>query len=109
MKKFMGTPYPRRWFTSNSHNRLSSEVTGKDGDVIHAYRASDGMVCVNVSQRDMSVIAAAPELLEELQRMVAEYDSEIIDKYEGTRAFDSMLAVAYKARVVIAKALGEKS
>lgn len=107
MKKFMGTPYPWRWFTSNSHARLSSEATGKDGDVIHAYKAYDGMACVNVSQSDMAAIATAPELLEELQRMVAEYDSEIIDKYEG-KAFDSMLDVADKARMVIAKALGEK-
>lgn len=109
MSEFKGTPYPWRWFTSNSHNRLSSEVTGKDGDVIHAFRASDGMVCVNVNQRDMAVIAAAPELLEELRHMVKKYESEIIDRYEGTSSFEEMLAVAAKARLVIAKALGEKS
>lgn len=93
MNKFMGTPYPWRWFTSNSHNRLSSEVTGKDGDVIHAFKASDGMVCVNVNQRDMAVIAAAPELLEALQSVIAIADRD-------TDVFNA-------AKAVIAKALGQ--
>jgi hypothetical protein len=106
MNKFMGTPYPWRWFTSNSHNRLSSEVTGKDGDVIHAYRASDGMFCVNVSQRDMPVIAAAPELLEALQEMVA-----IVKKntYPTPDKPSSTWGRMEAAEEVIAKALGEKS
>ncbi|WP_254303162.1 hypothetical protein [Rahnella sp. BCC 1045] len=93
MTKFMGTPYPWKWFTSNSHNRLSSEVTGKDGDVIHAFKASDGMVCVNVSQWDMPVIAAAPELLEALQSVIAIADRD-------TDVFNA-------AKAVIAKALGQ--
>lgn len=93
MNKFMGTPYPWRWFTSNSHNRLSSEVTGKDGDVIHAFKASDGMVCVNVNQRDMAVIAAAPELLEALQSVIAIADRD-------TDVFNA-------AKAVITKALGQ--
>lgn len=95
MTKFMGTPYPWKWFTSNSHNRLSSEVTGKDGDVIHAFKASDGMVCVNVNQRDMAVIAAAPELLEALQDALHAYD-----KHGEHSEWDF-------ARTAIAKALGE--
>lgn len=95
MTKFMGTPYPWKWFTSNSHNRLSSEVTGKDGDVIHAFKASDGMICVNVNQRDMAVIAAAPELLEALQDALHAYD-----KHGEHSEWDF-------ARAAIAKALGE--
>ena len=95
MNKFIGTPYPWKWFTSNSHNRLSSEVTGKDGDVIHAFRASDGMVCVNVNQRDMAVIATAPELLEALQDALHAHD-----KHGEHSEWDF-------AREVIAKALGQ--
>jgi hypothetical protein len=44
---------------SNSMARLSSIPSGKDGDVLSAFRASDGVPCVSVSQRDMAFIAAA--------------------------------------------------
>ncbi|MEU9065254.1 ead/Ea22-like family protein, partial [Streptomyces sp. NPDC048430] len=53
------TPGPWEWFTSNSMARLSSTPSGKDGDVLSAFRASDGVPCVSVSQRDMAFIAAA--------------------------------------------------
>lgn len=53
------TPGPWKWFTSNSMARLSSTPSGKDGDVISAFRASDGVPCVSVSQSDMAFIAAA--------------------------------------------------
>ncbi|EMK1274664.1 ead/Ea22-like family protein [Serratia marcescens] len=66
------TPGPWEWFTSNSMARLSSTPSGKDGDVLRAFRASDGVPCVSVSQRDMAFIAAANpavvlELLAELE------------------------------------------
>lgn len=53
------TPGPWEWFTSNSMARLSSTPSGKDGDVLSAFRASDGVPCVSVSQPDMAFIAAA--------------------------------------------------
>ncbi len=66
------TPGPWEWFTSNSMARLSSTPSGKDGDVLSAFRASDGVPCVSVSQPDMAFIAAANpavvlELLAELE------------------------------------------
>ncbi|WP_236588803.1 ead/Ea22-like family protein [Serratia ureilytica] len=66
------TPGPWEWFTSNSMARLSSIPSGKDGDVLSAFRASDGVPCVSVSQYDMAFIAAANpavvlELLSELE------------------------------------------
>ncbi|MDX6839774.1 hypothetical protein [Hafnia paralvei] len=48
-----------QWFTSNSHNRLSSLESGKDGDVISAFKAVDGMACVSVSKPNMAFIASA--------------------------------------------------
>jgi len=108
MKKFMGTPYPWRWFTSNSHARLSSEVTGKDGDVIHAYKAHDGMACVNVKQCDMAVIATAPELLHHLQLMVEDYESRARDIYDGTGSLEDLLSFTDDARKAIGIALGVK-
>ncbi|WP_241170090.1 ead/Ea22-like family protein [Serratia marcescens] len=53
------TPGPWEWFTSNSMARLSSTPSGKDGDVLSAFRASDGVPCVSVSQHNMAFIAAA--------------------------------------------------
>lgn len=66
------TPGPWEWFTSNSMARLSSTPSGKDGDVLSSFRASDGVPCVSVSQYDMAFIAAANpaavlELLAELE------------------------------------------
>lgn len=56
------TPSPWRWWTSNSMRRLSSDTTGKDGDVISATIASDGVAVVVVKEEDMPVIEAAPDL-----------------------------------------------
>ncbi|HCG1391861.1 TPA: ead/Ea22-like family protein [Pseudomonas aeruginosa] len=53
------TQGPWEWFTSNSMARLSSIPSGKDGDVLSAFRASDGVPCVSVSQHDMAFIATA--------------------------------------------------
>lgn len=95
MSEFKGTP--GKWFYRAELGELASTHKGVIADLL----------CDSYQDENGYLLAAAPELLEELQRMVAEYDAEIIDKYEGTRAFDSMLAVADKARLVIAKALGQ--
>ncbi|MEL5317636.1 ead/Ea22-like family protein [Serratia ureilytica] len=78
------TPGPWEWFTSNSMARLSSTPSGKDGDVLSAFRASDGVPCVSVSQHNMAFIAAANpaaviELLAELEaknKRIAELEAE---------------------------------
>lgn len=79
------TPGPWEWFTSNSMARLSSTPSGKDGDVLSAFRASDGVPCVSVSQRDMAFIATANPavilaLLAELEakdERIAELEAEV--------------------------------
>jgi len=67
------TPGPWRWWTSNSHHRLSSDPSGKDGDVIHAYRAKDGLCVIAVKEADAALIVAAvnelPALLDELEAL----------------------------------------
>ena len=68
-----------KWFTSNSHKRLSSIASGKDGDVISAFRATDGVPCVNVSQPNMEFIEALnPDvvfaLIEQLEAAQRERD-----------------------------------
>ena len=103
MSEFKGTKGP--WHFS-FHGSENCWVTDSENDKAIAkitHYAKDA----EQQKANFHLIASAPELLEELQRMVDEYDAEIIDKYEGTRAFESMLAVADKARLVIAKALGQ--
>lgn len=58
------TPGRWRWWTSNSMRRLSSDATGKDGDVISATIASDGVAVVCVKGEDMPVLAAARSMVE---------------------------------------------
>lgn len=59
-----------KWWTSNSKNRLTS-MGGFDGDVISAYRASDGVPSVNCSQTNRSYIEAAnpAAILELIERL----------------------------------------
>lgn len=63
MSKEKHTPGPWEWWTSNSFLRLSSQG-GKDGGVIDSYKMSDGHTSLSVKYADMSLIAAAPDLLE---------------------------------------------
>lgn len=94
MKRFMGTPGPWEWWTSNSFLRLSSKTTGRDGDVIDSFGMSDGATSLSVKADDMNLIAAAPDLLEALQAVVRVADRQ-------TDEFDM-------ARAAISKALGEE-
>lgn len=55
------TPGPWEWWTSNSFRRLSAG--GKDGAVLNAVVLRDGCADIQVSEADMAVIAAAPEML----------------------------------------------
>lgn len=72
------TPGPWRWWTSNSHARLSSDATGKDGDVISAIIAFDGAPVLAVREVDQRAIAAMrntlPSLLAEVRRLRQEVE-----------------------------------
>lgn len=94
MKRFMGTPGPWEWWTSNSFLRLSSKTTGRDGDVIDSFGMSDGATSLSVKAYDMNLIAAAPDLLEALQAVV--------------RVADRQTDELDMARAAISKALGEE-
>lgn len=104
MEDYKYTPGPWKWWTSNSFLRLSSEATGKDGDVIDSYKMSDGYTSLSVKYEDMHLIAAAPELLEALQEMV-----DIVKKhsYPTPDKPSSNYSRAEAAEAVIAKALGK--
>lgn len=94
------TPGPWQWWTSNSFLRLSSQATGKDGDVIDSFKMSDGATSLSVKVDDMHLIAAAPDLLEALQAMLNKaYKQNWNDQYPDEVS---------KAQAAISKALGEE-
>lgn len=65
------TPGPWEWWTSCSWKRLTSkDAAGRwmqQGNVLCPSIASDGHPVLDVSEADMSLIAAAPDLLEALK------------------------------------------
>lgn len=101
MEKFRGTPGPWEWWTSNSFLRLSSKATGKDGDVIDSFKMSDGQTALSVKVDDMHLIAAAPDLLEALQKAV-----DVIKAGPNVNYLRRFGAVN-KAHAAINKALGK--
>ena len=78
------TPGPWRWWTSCSFRRLSSDATGKDGDVLHGtIQLSDGHTDVACSDEDKAFIAesrtALPACIDELRRSRAREADAAID------------------------------
>ena len=103
MSREKHTPGPWEWWTSNSFLRLSSQG-GKDGGVIDSYRMSDGHTSLSVKHADMALIAAAPDLLEALQRLKTEIILSDVDMDYIESHFRPWLD---KARAAISKATGE--
>lgn len=97
------TPGPWQWWTSNSFVRLSSQATGKDGDVIDSFKMSDGATSLSVKVSDMHLIAAAPDLLNELQRL-RDYVINICGVDDGDCDSEHPLM---SSKAAIIKALGE--
>lgn len=98
------TPGPWQWWTSNSFLRLSSQATGKDGDVIDSFKMSDGATSLSVKVDDMHLIAAAPNLLNELQRL-RDYVINICGVDDGDCDSEHPLM---SSKTAISKALGEE-
>jgi hypothetical protein len=69
------TAGPWRWWTSNSHRRLSSDATGKDGDVAYGVVHHDGCADIAIRDEDLFYVEAAcnalPSLLAEVRRLRA--------------------------------------
>lgn len=78
------TPTPWKWWTSNSFKRLSSEATGKDGDVLSGFSPGYGArnLGVNVSEDDAEFIVLAcnnhDALVATVEALLALIDAQIL-------------------------------
>lgn len=94
------TPGPWTWWTSCSFRRLSSDASGKDGDVLHAVKYKDGVCGIEGSESDMAFIAAANpaavlELLDTLAAQKAE-NAALRKEVEALRAQTRWVPVTEK-------------
>lgn len=64
------TPGPWKWWTSNSWRRLKRDDRGITQNVLEPYVCRDGCPDLSVSDADMALIAAAPELFEALEAVL---------------------------------------
>lgn len=62
------TPGPWSWWTSNSWRRLKRDDQGIAQNVLEPYICSDGHPDCSITQADMRLIAAAPDMHAALQR-----------------------------------------
>jgi hypothetical protein len=98
------TPGPWRWWTSNSYSRLSSDATGKDGDVMRCYVSRhDGVGTIEVGEADAVLIEAAPDLLAFAEGIVRGYDHD-----EDAHHHNNGACRVCNAERVIAKATGSR-
>jgi hypothetical protein len=96
------TPGPWRWWTSNSWRRLTSEARDRnrpDGGVLCPITLRDGHPDCAVSEADMALIAAAPDLYEALYQ--CETVMMIVQPRSHTKEY---LACLEQARLALAKA-----
>lgn len=67
MTRTQHTPGPWKWWTSNSWRRLYSERGRGSDSVLMPCVHADGQPDIDVSEADMALIEAAPDLLEALK------------------------------------------
>lgn len=107
------TPGPWVWQTGCSWRRLASEATGNDGDVLMpVVDRTDGHPNLSFKNGgftgpDARLIAAAPELLEALREITADYaDRFDLDSASTNPGIKSSIK---QARAAIGKATGESA
>ena len=96
------TPGPWKWWTSNSWRRLKSETDrSQSHNVLEPYLCRDGHPDCMITNEDMALIAAAPELLEALKN--ATFALALTAQASGNENY------LEAARAAIAKAEGRTS
>jgi len=92
------TPGPWKWWTSNSWRRLARDDSrgGHFAWVLEPIRQNDGHPDCLVSEADMGLIAAAPDLLAALIGVVAVADRSTVE-------FDAARAAIAKATTPVSR------
>jgi hypothetical protein len=99
-QKMTHTPGPWKWWTSCSWRRLRHDDRGKSVDVLMPCVAPDGQPDIIVSDDDMPLIEAAPELLaalKALQRQALQSDVNDPANEWGREALELASAAIAKA------------
>jgi hypothetical protein len=103
------TPGPWKWWTSNSWRRLTAhDVAGRyerDGNVLCPIKCRDGHPDVIISEADMALIAAAPDLYHALEEALHLMDISLRVEPDST---SKKLQAMERWRAAIAKARGDK-
>jgi hypothetical protein len=113
------TPGPWSWWTSNSFRRLSSDPSGKDGDVMYACVQSDGHPDIAVpNPHDMEGIELlrneGDALVAEIERLRVESErfrtalEGVLEVCRDRKAFVMLGPMAFsRAEQIALKALGK--
>lgn len=105
------TPGP--WVVSDV-DTVNPRIDGQDGrGIAHAtqrdpHPVNGQGITIEQAMANALLIAAAPDLLDALMRLVADFEAEIHDSYDGTKYLEEKLAVCDYARYAIAKARGDQ-
>ena len=96
------TPGPWEWWTSNSWKRLYTNVDGRHFKVLVPFtNRHDNHPDLDVSEEDMALIAAAPELLAKCK--------ELLSILEGLSLSDKENEKVHQGWKLIAKARGQET
>jgi hypothetical protein len=101
------TPGPWKWWTSNSWRRLRHEEGRLTRDVLMPDVCRDGQPDICVTEADMALIAAAPDLLSaaiKLDRMALVIESAVRRANDGN--YHAVLSALKAIEAAIAKAEG---
>lgn len=96
------TPGPWKWWTSNSWRRLKRDACGVTQSVLEPYVCKDGHPDCSVSDADMDLMAAAPELYE-----AALNAEQTIADFIGMYGDGGAGLILQQLREAMAKARGE--
>jgi hypothetical protein len=88
------TPGPWLWWTSNSWKRLKRDAQGITENVLEPYVCRDGQPDVACSEADMRLIAAAPDLLDALEKVHFDVSSCGVVRTETQRELQAAIKKA---------------
>jgi hypothetical protein len=102
------TPGPWTWWTSCSFRRLSSDATGKDGDVLYgAVQQADNHGDIRATQATMEFIAAANPSA--IQPLLALLDAQAVELSEASSQAEYWKQIAVSCKPYVEEMQGQGS